>query len=129
MHLGLISLLRHGFMCHTLAKLRFFFLESAAAAIIKYLEPENVGVGEFGGRGWHLLASLTYLAECANNAAIVEAMCHAALASTLVKSLYLFYDLPAPSADPKSVERRNLLYDSVVEVTSSSIGEISNSWE
>jgi hypothetical protein len=94
-----------------------FFLESAAAAIVKYLEPENTGVGEFGGRGWHLLSSLTFLAESSNNASIVEAMCHAALSSTLVKSLYLFYDLPAPSADAKSTERRRLLYDSVVEVS------------
>ncbi|CEF59316.1 Blue cheese [Strongyloides ratti] len=59
----------------------------AANAIAEFLSPLK-GVTN----GWELLQSVTYLVT-SNNNMIIEAACHASLPSTIVKSLYLFFDL------------------------------------
>ena len=71
--------------------------EAAAAAIATFMEVEVSGNG---GHGWHLLSSLSLLV--AEGDAQAEVMTAASLPSTLVKCLYLFFDLP-PIAD-KSTE-------------------------
>ena len=45
-------------------------------------------------RGWLLLTGANWLIRT-NQLAAVEAACYAALPSTVAKSLYLFFDLPA----------------------------------
>uniref|UniRef100_A0A0K0FFM9 Blue cheese (inferred by orthology to a D. melanogaster protein) n=1 Tax=Strongyloides venezuelensis TaxID=75913 RepID=A0A0K0FFM9_STRVS len=59
----------------------------AANAIAEFLSPLK-GVNN----GWQLLQSITYLIT-SNHNMIIEASCHASLPSTIVKSLYLFFDL------------------------------------
>ncbi|KAF7272906.1 hypothetical protein GWI33_014343 [Rhynchophorus ferrugineus] len=63
--------------------------ESASAAIAKFLEIENC---EESSNGWMLLSTLNLLA--AGNATLVQVMAEVAVPSTLVKCLYLFFDLP-----------------------------------
>lgn len=61
--------------------------------MVKFLELETM---PDPGRGWLLLKSLNYLSST-NGSEVIEAMSAASLPSTLVKCLYLFYDLPATS--------------------------------
>ncbi|XP_065351177.1 WD repeat and FYVE domain-containing protein 3 [Cloeon dipterum] len=63
--------------------------ESASCAIAKFLEIEN---SENTSNGWMLLTTLNLLAE--GEISLIQAMTAAALPSTLVKCLYLFFDLP-----------------------------------
>ncbi|XP_071507653.1 WD repeat and FYVE domain-containing protein 3-like [Diadema antillarum] len=63
--------------------------EAASCAIASYLEVQN---SEETSNGWMLLTTLSLLAT--GGASIVNTMTMAALPSTLVKCLYLFFDLP-----------------------------------
>ncbi|KAI6233884.1 Beige/BEACH domain protein [Aphelenchoides fujianensis] len=63
-------------------------------------------------RGWVLLKSLNFLVS-SNQPKILEAVCRAALPSTLVKVFYLFFDLPT-NEDAAEREHRGRLYDSAV---------------
>ena len=65
--------------------------EAAAAAIATFMEVES--------GGWHLLTSLSLLVN--EGDAQTEIMTSTALPSTLVKCLYLFFDLP-PIPSPSS---------------------------
>ncbi|XP_063969658.1 WD repeat and FYVE domain-containing protein 3-like isoform X2 [Lytechinus pictus] len=108
--------------------------EAASCAIASYLEIQN---SEEASNGWMLLTTLSLLAT--GGASIVNTMTMAALPSTLVKCLYLFFDLPeiqaptsttSPDAETKEVEvkdglqaltpskRRDLLHRTVVQLLS-----------
>ncbi|XP_014681660.1 PREDICTED: WD repeat and FYVE domain-containing protein 3-like isoform X2 [Priapulus caudatus] len=87
--------------------------EAASQAIVKFLEIENT---EEASNGWMLLTTLNLLA--AGNHSMVEVMVSVSVPSTLVKCLYLFFDLPsvveeqkgeAPDSDFTPTERRILL--------------------
>ena len=63
--------------------------EAASIAIVKFLEIENF---EESSNGWMLLSALNLLA--AGDQSIIQTMTSASVPSTLVKCLYLFFDLP-----------------------------------
>lgn len=94
--------------------------EAASIAIVKFLEIDNC---EESSNGWMLLTSLNLLA--AGDASLIQVMTTAAVPSTLVKCLYLFFDLPdIPDAiadaddgsDYTARERRILLQKIFVQV-------------
>ncbi|XP_043271793.1 WD repeat and FYVE domain-containing protein 3 isoform X2 [Venturia canescens] len=95
--------------------------ETASCAIVKFLEIEN---SEESSNGWMLLSALNLLA--AGDTTLIQAMTSASVPSTLVKCLYLFFDLPEMSeseADETDVnseftprERRILLQKIFVQV-------------
>ncbi|CAH2076588.1 unnamed protein product, partial [Iphiclides podalirius] len=62
---------------------------AASCAIAKFLEIEN---SEESSNGWMLLSTLNLLA--AGDQSLIQVMTTAAIPSTLVKCLYLFFDLP-----------------------------------
>ncbi|XP_063602948.1 WD repeat and FYVE domain-containing protein 3-like [Penaeus indicus] len=63
--------------------------EAASCAIVRFLEIESC---EESSNGWMLLSTLNLLAAGAPQ--LIEVMTAASLPSTLVKCLYLFFDLP-----------------------------------
>ena len=63
--------------------------ETASYSIAKFLEIEST---EEASSGWMLLSTVNLLA--AGPASLVDCMTAASLPSTLVKCLYLFFDLP-----------------------------------
>ena len=63
--------------------------EAASIAIVKFLEIENC---EESSNGWMLLSALNLLA--AGDHSLIQVMTAASVPSTLVKCLYLFFDLP-----------------------------------
>ncbi|VVC89841.1 unnamed protein product [Leptidea sinapis] len=63
--------------------------EAASCAIAKFLEIEN---SEESSNGWMLLSTLNLLAT--GDQSLIQVMTTAAIPSTLVKCLYLFFDLP-----------------------------------
>ncbi len=63
--------------------------EEAAAAIANFMEVDSE---EGGGNGWNLLSTLNLIVGEGDKMA--EIMTNASLPSTLVKCLYLFFDLP-----------------------------------
>ncbi|XP_066304852.1 WD repeat and FYVE domain-containing protein 3-like isoform X4 [Branchiostoma lanceolatum] len=69
--------------------------EAASCSIVEYLEIKTV---EETSCGWMLLTSLNLLA--AGGKEIVDCMTAQSLPSTLVKCLYLFFDLPPVTPDP-----------------------------
>ncbi|XP_044743172.1 WD repeat and FYVE domain-containing protein 3 isoform X2 [Chrysoperla carnea] len=95
--------------------------EAASCAIAKFLEIEN---SEESSNGWMLLSALNLLA--AGDISLIQVMSDASVPSTLVKCLYLFFDLPeipdslADSTDSNSEftprERRILLQKIFVQV-------------
>lgn len=87
--------------------------EAASIAIVKFLEIDNC---EESSNGWMLLSALNLLA--AGDASLIQVMTTASVPSTLVKCLYLFFDLPeipdaeadaADGSDFTQRERRILL--------------------
>ncbi|XP_042903173.1 WD repeat and FYVE domain-containing protein 3 isoform X2 [Parasteatoda tepidariorum] len=93
--------------------------EAASCAIAKFLEISST---EELSNGWMLLTAVNLLA--AGNAALVDIMTASSLPSTLVKCLYLFFDLP-PIENPDDIdpdcefspkERRILLQKVFVQV-------------
>lgn len=92
--------------------------EAASIAIVKFLEIENC---EESSNGWMLLSTLNLLA--AGDASIIQVMTTASVPSTLVKCLYLFFDLPEivegdkpDGSDFTANERRILLQKIFVQV-------------
>ncbi|KAH8377111.1 hypothetical protein KR093_003521 [Drosophila rubida] len=96
--------------------------EAASIAIVKFLEVETT---EDTSSGWLLLATLNLLAN--GDVSLIQVMTAAAVPSTLVKCLYLFFDLPPveddePPADGVAVsdfnahERRTLLQKVFVQL-------------
>ncbi|XP_069124433.1 WD repeat and FYVE domain-containing protein 3-like isoform X2 [Argopecten irradians] len=63
--------------------------EAASCAIVKFLEIEST---EETSNGWMLLSALNLLSS--GSQALIDCMTAASLPSTLVKCLYLFFDLP-----------------------------------
>ncbi|CAL1295954.1 unnamed protein product [Larinioides sclopetarius] len=72
--------------------------EAASCAIAKFLEISST---EEHSNGWMLLTAVNLLA--AGSAPLVDIMTAASLPSTLVKCLYLFFDLP-PIENPDDIE-------------------------
>ncbi|KAK6060488.1 hypothetical protein COOONC_01853 [Cooperia oncophora] len=60
----------------------------AAASIAEYLQPSS------SQKGWLLLNSIYFLIST-DDEVIVNSVCKVSLPSTLVKTIYLFFDLPA----------------------------------
>lgn len=94
--------------------------EAASIAIVKFLEIENC---EESSNGWMLLSALNLLA--AGDASLIQVMTAASVPSTLVKCLYLFFDLPEIPEDQANLndgseftqkERRILLQKIFVQV-------------
>ncbi|KAL3875787.1 hypothetical protein ACJMK2_033704 [Sinanodonta woodiana] len=93
--------------------------EAASCAIVKFLEIEST---EESSNGWMLLSALNLLSVGPRE--LIDCMTAASLPSTLVKCLYLFFDLP-PVTDPDLLqqgcefsprERRVLLQKVFVQV-------------
>ncbi|XP_051170147.1 WD repeat and FYVE domain-containing protein 3 [Leptopilina boulardi] len=76
--------------------------ETASCAIVKFLEIEN---SEESSNGWMLLSALNLLA--AGDTSLIQAMTTASIPSTLVKCLYLFFDLPEMSEEEADVADAN----------------------
>ncbi|XP_048248442.1 WD repeat and FYVE domain-containing protein 3-like isoform X1 [Haliotis rufescens] len=93
--------------------------EAASCAIVKFLEIES---GEPNSNGWTLLSAINLLSI--GDQALIDCMTAASLPSTLVKCLYLFFDLPAdtisdtlePGCEFSPKERRILLQKVFVQV-------------
>lgn len=92
--------------------------EAASIAIVKFLEIDNC---EESSNGWMLLTTLNLLA--AGDSTLIQTMTAASVPSTLVKCLYLFFDLPEISdpdkedgSDFTARERRILLQKVFVQV-------------
>uniref|UniRef100_A0A5S6QX43 WD repeat and FYVE domain-containing protein 3 n=1 Tax=Trichuris muris TaxID=70415 RepID=A0A5S6QX43_TRIMR len=84
----------------------------AAVEIITYLKP-SAAAADAKTFGWSILCALALLVS-PNRADIVEAVCKAALPSTLVKTLYLFCDLP--DSCPLDAMEVRLLRDVLMKV-------------
>nr|XP_053632361.1 WD repeat and FYVE domain-containing protein 3-like [Cherax quadricarinatus] len=80
--------------------------EAASCAIVRFLEIDSC---EESSNGWMLLSTLNLLA--AGPPQLIEVMTASSLPSTLVKCLYLFFDLPeyeSPSTDvPTTLQTDN----------------------
>ncbi|KAK6633574.1 hypothetical protein RUM44_004181 [Polyplax serrata] len=96
--------------------------EEASTAIVKFLEIEN---SEESSNGWMLLSTINLLAS--GDDSLVQVMTSISVPSTLVKCLYLFFDLPAmedrdadednnPHCEFTPKERRILLQKIFVQV-------------
>ncbi|KMR04720.1 wd repeat and fyve domain-containing protein 3 [Lasius niger] len=76
--------------------------ETASCAIVKFLEIEN---SEESSNGWMLLSALNLLA--AGDTSLIQAMTAASVPSTLVKCLYLFFDLPEMNEEDADITDAN----------------------
>ncbi|XP_053612398.1 WD repeat and FYVE domain-containing protein 3 isoform X1 [Plodia interpunctella] len=76
--------------------------EAASCAIAKFLEIEN---SEESSNGWMLLSTLNLLA--AGDQSLIQVMTTASIPSTLVKCLYLFFDLPEIPAEEADLQDGN----------------------
>ena len=93
--------------------------EAASCAIIRFLE---INSSEEASNGWMLLTALNLLSS--GGQALIDCMTTASLPSTLVKCLYLFFDLPEisdgdkvePGCNFSHRERRILLQKVFVQV-------------
>ena len=74
--------------------------EQAAAAIAQFLE---VSPSETDSAGWMLISTVNLLA--AETGSLVEVMTTCSVPSTLVKCLYLFFDLPPTQGEVEEDER------------------------
>ncbi|XP_071954048.1 WD repeat and FYVE domain-containing protein 3-like isoform X2 [Antedon mediterranea] len=78
--------------------------EKASRDIAEYIEIQGNGLEE-RSRGWMLLRTLTLLSS--GGQSIVDVMTSCSLPSTLVKCLYLFFDLPPIEKEEKAVEQKD----------------------
>ncbi|XP_041362357.1 WD repeat and FYVE domain-containing protein 3-like isoform X2 [Gigantopelta aegis] len=93
--------------------------EAASCAIVRFLEIES---SEDNSNGWTLLSTINLLSV--GDQALIDCMTAASLPSTLVKCLYLFFDLPLIPGDETvgegceftTTERRVLLQKVFVQV-------------
>ena len=79
---------------HILVHMLHCITETASYSIAKFLEIEST---EETSNGWMLLSTVNLLA--AGPSSLIDCMTAASLPSTLVKCLYLFFDLPEVSTD------------------------------
>ena len=94
--------------------------DAASCAIVKFLEIDST---EESSNGWMLLSSLNLLSSGVPS--LIDCMTAASLPSTLVKCLYLFFDLPdvqnadvlLPGSEFSPRERRVLLQKVFVQVS------------
>ena len=93
--------------------------EAASCEIVKFLEIETT---EDSSNGWMLLSTINLLST--GHSSLIDCMTAASLPSTLVKCLYLFFDLPdvenadklEPGCEFSPRERRILLQKVFVQV-------------
>ena len=104
--------------CETTSFNHFFipFSDEACLTIVKFLE---IGHTQDPSRGWQLFMAIDTLA--AGSHSIIDCMSAAYLPSTLVKCLYLFFDLPQVevgegTGDVTPAESRLLLQKTFVQV-------------
>ena len=96
------------------------FTDAASCAIVKFLEIDST---EETSNGWMLLSTINLLST--GSASLIDCMTAASLPSTLVKCLYLFFDLPGvlnedrvdPECEFTPRERRILLQKVFVQVS------------
>ncbi len=108
-----------------------FYTEAASCEIVKFLEIEST---EETSNGWMLLSTINLLSTGASS--LIDCMTAASLPSTLVKCLYLLFDLPdvknahqlEPGCEFSPVERRILLQKVFVQVVAISNQPTSISW-
>ena len=112
------------YLCHYLTYERHLclriFAEAASCEIVKFLEIETT---EDSSNGWMLLSTINLLST--GHSSLIDCMTAASLPSTLVKCLYLFFDLPdvenadrlEPGCEFSPRERRILLQKVFVQVT------------
>ena len=94
-------------------------IEAASCEIVKFLEIETT---EDSSNGWMLLSTINLLST--GHSSLIDCMTAASLPSTLVKCLYLFFDLPdvenadklEPGCEFSPRERRILLQKVFVQV-------------
>lgn len=94
--------------------------ETASVSIIRFFEAASES--EEDSKGWSLLTTLNLLSAGDQN--LVDVMSGAAVPSTLVKCLYLFFDLPpllppenrGPTSDFSPMERRLLVQKVFVQL-------------
>ncbi|GCB66074.1 hypothetical protein scyTo_0004900 [Scyliorhinus torazame] len=105
-----------GYFC--LFMIPFLSIEAASRAIVQFLEINQI---EESSRGWMLLTTLNLLASSGQKT--VDYMTTMSLPSTLVKCLYLFFDLPhvpdvpgGAQSDLSLSERRALLQKVFVQI-------------
>ena len=85
--------------------------EQAAAAIAQFLE---VSPSETDSAGWMLISTVNLLA--AETGSLVEVMTNCSVPSTLVKCLYLFFDLP-PTQGEEEEDETEVTADTDTEFT------------
>lgn len=71
-------------------------------AIVDFLGPNDLS------HGWQLLASLQMMSPCGPGR-LTDLLCATALPSTIVKSFYLFFDLPPAHGGTEAVASRHSL--------------------
>ncbi|XP_018321850.1 WD repeat and FYVE domain-containing protein 3 [Agrilus planipennis] len=76
--------------------------EAASCSIAKFLEIEN---SEESSNGWMLLSTLNLLAAGDSN--LIQVMSEVSVPSTLVRCLYLFFDLPEVSEETANTKDNN----------------------
>uniref|UniRef100_A0A1A9ZRR9 Uncharacterized protein n=1 Tax=Glossina pallidipes TaxID=7398 RepID=A0A1A9ZRR9_GLOPL len=93
-------------------------IEAASIVIVKFLE---IYTTEETSSGWMLLSTPNLLAN--SDVSLIQVMTAAAVPATLVKCLYLFFDLPSVGTDSyigisgfSAYERRTLLQNVFVEL-------------
>ncbi|CAL8113792.1 unnamed protein product [Orchesella dallaii] len=74
----------------------------AALSIIEFLEPNERDDDQ--SHGFMLISTLNLLST--TDEQVIEIMCNNSVPSTLVKCLYLFFDLPPPSSSPREMVQR-----------------------
>ncbi|VDK47130.1 unnamed protein product [Anisakis simplex] len=84
--------------------------DHAALHIATFLSPVTND-----SRGWLLLQSAHYLVST-GHLPVIDAVCKASLPSTLVKALYLFFDLPSTS-DQKIIELRRMVFNRFLKIS------------
>ncbi len=108
------------------------FTEAASCEIVKFLEIEST---EETSNGWMLLSTINLLSTGASS--LIDCMTAASLPSTLVKCLYLLFDLPdvknahqlEPGCEFSPMERRILLQKVFVQVLPISTKPFTTSYE
>lgn len=82
-------------------KSEFKTLINSGTTATESTQQQTLTTNEAAPQGWNLLLSLNTLA-LSQNSQIIQLLCDASLPSTLIKCLYLFFDLPI-STQPNSV--------------------------
>ncbi|CAD6191346.1 unnamed protein product [Caenorhabditis auriculariae] len=80
----------------------------AALSIAQYLRPSS------SAKGWSILSAIDFLIA-SEDEVMIDAACKVALPSTLVKTIYLFFDLPADESSSKDDESLCAVVTSIMQ--------------